>query len=203
MAGHFDFTERLLRFGEVELIERPTPDEAELLPTFRLLEAAFIDHARSVAGPLLAFEPEIAMNISLWMARACWLYLAPEIEMKPNHELAWPTTPKPTIATHLNIDLILRFGVMLHRRTRINRQDDPLVKDLETMFRQWPLTGVLSDVEAEPTTNLDFGGHRGLQILYAERLLEHDRPKWRPKNGRTREVVEQVFQERGREFSEG
>jgi hypothetical protein len=38
----------------------------------------------------------------------------------------------------------------------------------------------LSDIEDGPLVATDFAGHRGLLLLYAERLSANDRPSWRP-----------------------
>ena len=44
------------------------------------------------------------------------------------------------------------------------------------VLRRWPLSGVLSDVVEAPIGPLEFGGHPGLMLLYAERLGDNDRP---------------------------
>ena len=66
---------------------------------------------------------------------------------------------------------------------------------LEEVLCQWPLTGVLSDMEQGPTA-LDLYDHPGLMLLYAERLKAKEKPAWVPV-GRTYEYVEMVFQEAG------
>ena len=60
-------------------------------------------------------------------------------------------------------------------------QSKPLAVRLAEVLRQWPLTGVRSDIHAAPLTPLDFGGHPGLQLLYAERLLRNVKPEWVPR----------------------
>jgi hypothetical protein len=55
------------------------------------------------------------------------------------------------------------------------------------------LSGVLSDVEEEPLTSLDLGGHPGLRLLYAERLARNRKPAWFPPEGPAREYVELVL----------
>ena len=73
-----------------------------------------------------------------------------------------------------------------------------LVIGLERLLREWPLSGVLADLEGGPTTSINFGEHQGLQLLYAERLVETDRPDWVPTTGPAREWVERVYHERGK-----
>ncbi len=75
---------------------------------------------------------------------------------------------------------------------------DPLVALLADVLRQWPLSGVLSDLEDGPPVPPDLGGHEGLMMLYAERLVSHDRPGWLPE-GRALEYVELVRGGRGRD----
>ena len=73
-----------------------------------------------------------------------------------------------------------------------------LPASLATVLRQWPLTGILSDVAEEPLTALEFGYHPGLLILYAERLATNQKPAWFPKTDLAYEFVELVFGQQGR-----
>jgi hypothetical protein len=57
-------------------------------------------------------------------------------------------------------------------------------------------------VAEAPTGDLTFGGHRGLEFLYAERLAGNYRPAWLPPAGRTRDAVELVFQQQGKTLPE-
>jgi hypothetical protein len=57
---------------------------------------------------------------------------------------------------------------------------------------------VLSDVADAPTGDLLFGGHAGLELQYAERLVANWRASWLPPAGRTRERVELVYQQMGK-----
>src|SRR5438477_435299 len=79
-----------------------------------------------------------------------------------------------------------------HRRATLRDPGVTLAAELERVFRAWPLSGVLADLDAEPTTDPAFGGHPGLQLLYAERLVRTGRPGWVPKAGPAREWVERV-----------
>jgi hypothetical protein len=71
-----------------------------------------------------------------------------------------------------------------------------LTTRLEEVFRRWPLSGVLSDLDEGPT-RVDFAGHRGLCLLYAERLATNRRPGW-VVEGEVREHIDLVFAETGR-----
>ena len=102
-----------------------------------------------------------------------------------------PLTP----SHHLSADLTLRYLPQVLRRARGLDPSDPLVAQLANVLRTWPLSGVLSDVEEGPLVPLDFGGHPGLMLLYAERLVGNDRPCWRPiTNGPSWDHYELVLQ---------
>src|SRR2546421_443694 len=77
---------------------------------------------------------------------------------------------------------------------------DTLAATWAAALRQWPLSGVLSEVEDGPLTSVEFHGPPGLQLLYAERLARHEKPAW-VAQGRGFELVELVLAERGRERS--
>jgi hypothetical protein len=57
---------------------------------------------------------------------------------------------------------------------------------------------VLADLREPPTADPDFGGHPGLQLLYAERLAAREKASWLPKSGPARERVELVYHRLGR-----
>jgi hypothetical protein len=60
------------------------------------------------------------------------------------------------------------------------------------VLRQWPLSGVLSDVTEPPLTPPEFDGNPGLMLLYAERLARHEKSAWVPQ-GEGREYVQWVI----------
>src|SRR5207253_758696 len=86
------------------------------------------------------------------------------------------------------------------RRAKALMQDDVLTGALERLMRQWPLSGVLTDIVESPLTPIEFGTHPGLSFLYAERLVEHERPGWFPL-GDGMQYVELVWQQLGRDVS--
>jgi hypothetical protein len=75
--------------------------------------------------------------------------------------------------------------------------DDILTRRLVEVLSHWPLSGVLADLNTAPVGDLEFGGHPGLQLLYAERFRRHPRPEWQPQ-GRTGEYLELVVQGYGK-----
>ena len=173
----------------------PTLAPEERAGVLAALRTAFDEHALDVAGPPVAFDPETAITAATVLARACWLLVG--AAAKEPAALKCRAEPKSPSA-HLSADLTLRFLPAVYRRAKL-RGAEPLAAEVETILRAWPLSGVLADLDGEPTAaDLEFGGHPGLQLLYAERLVATGRPGWVPKAGPARERVERVYQERGK-----
>jgi hypothetical protein len=190
------FLDRLLTTGEARLTGRPEPGDRR--EAVEILSRAFAEYRLDVARPPIDFDPESALAAGLFTARACWFAVTRD---DPPEQVAalLPAIPEPaTPATHLSIDLTLRYAVTVYRRARAQNADDALVARLAGAFRHSPLTGVLSDVTDAPARDLAFGGHAGLELLYAERLAANFRPAWLPVGGRIRERVELVFQQMGK-----
>jgi hypothetical protein len=108
---------------------------------------------------------------------------------------ALPQTP----GQHVAADLMLRFLPQIQRRAVALDAAEPLTLLLAKVLRQWPLSGVLSDVTEEPLTALDFSGHPGLLWLFAERWVQRQKPAWRP-TGRGAEYLEAVWADIGRDM---
>jgi hypothetical protein len=198
MASLVEFLRRLLDDGEVIFTERPRPGSDEEARAY--LERAYVDYRLEIAGPLLAFDAKTAVAASQLVWHACWFLVNHD---EPNTELEKHLTlpaPPTTAAQHLSADLVLRYLPHVYRRAHALAPDDLLSALLAKVLRQWPLTGVLADVREEPLTPLDFGGHPGLMLLYAERLAQHEKTAWFP-TGAALEYVEWVFQEQGKERS--
>ncbi|HVK14153.1 MAG TPA: hypothetical protein VM597_35760 [Gemmataceae bacterium] len=157
-----------------------------------VLRVAFADQVLDVAGPLVAFDPAIALEAADVLARACWSLVAGEsVALELSAEPASPSA-------HLSADVTLRLLPGVYRRARAGDASGDLVAALDRVLRRWPLSGVLADLDGEPTTPPDFGGHPGLQLLYAERLAHTGRPGWVPADGPARQWAERVFSEVGR-----
>lgn len=196
MSALSPFLDRLFTTGEARLSGRPEPDDRRDVE--EVLHRAFAECRLDVAGPLIEFDPDAGFAAALFTARACWFTVSreepPEQVMKLLSAITDPKTP----AAHLSIDLTLRYAVTIYRRVRAQNAEDVLAIRLADTFRRCPLTGVLSDAAEGPTGDLVFGGHAGLELLYAERLAANDRPAWLPAEGRLRERVELVFQQLGK-----
>jgi metal-sulfur cluster biosynthetic enzyme len=194
------FLDRLLTTGEARLTGRPEPDDRR--DTDEILRRAFAEYRLNVAGPLIEFDPDAAHAAALFTARACWFAVSRE-EPPEQVTTLLPTISEPMApAAHLSIDLTLRYAVTVYRRVRAQNAEDVLAIRLADTFRRCPLTGVLSDAAEAPTGGLVFGGHAGLELLYAERLAANFRAAWLPAAGRLRERVELVFQQLGKRLPE-
>ncbi len=161
-----------------------------------LLQQAFGDYRLRVAGPAIAFDSAAALHGARLVYHACWFLLSrdePEAELE--RSLTSAAVPR-SAAEHLSADLVLRFLPHIYRRAHAHDPADRLTILLAEVLRRWPLSGVLSDVADGPLTPLDFDGHPGLWMLYAERLARHEKPAWMP-TGPGLDYVELVYHELG------
>ena len=196
MSALTPFLDHLFTTGEARLTGRPEPDDVR--DTVEVLRRAFGEYRLGVAGPLIEFDPDAATAAALFAARACWFAVSRDETVEQMKELL-PLPPEPkSPGAHLSIDLTLRYVVTVYRRVHAQNAEDALAARLAEVFRRCPLTGALSDVGEGPTGDLTFGGHAGLELLYAERLVTNYRPAWLPPPGRARERVELVFQQVGK-----
>jgi MoxR-vWA-beta-propeller ternary system domain bpX4 len=196
MSAFLEFLNGLLAEGAVRLCGRPVLQAGERARAAERLATAFAGYRLDVAGPPVPFDAEAALAAAERLGLACWFLLR---RTEPPGELVkCLTLPEPprSAAEHLSADLVLRFLPQVHRRARALAPDDVLTGWLARLLRQWPLTGVLSDVEEGPATAVELDGHPGLLLLYAERLAVNLRPAWVPR-GPALGYVELVFAERG------
>ncbi len=183
MAAFSEFLAQLL-FGGKVVFRSPKPPQDR--PTDRdilTLADAFRTFARSVAGPPIAFDGEIAGRAAELVRQASWALVNREerlVDLK--RRLRMPSTPT-TPGRHLSADLLLRYLPQVLRRAAGLDPTDPLIEILGDLLRRWSLSGALADIEEGPLIAPDFDGHPGLLLLYAERLAAHDRPAWRPEPG--------------------
>jgi hypothetical protein len=201
MAEMREFLEQLLNDGKMQFSERPESAREPEPAVLTLLEKAYSSYRLEIAGPPIPFEAKTAWSAAELVRQAGWFLVShdePEPELESRLQLAGPPA---TAAQHLSADVTLRYLPQVHRRAQALSPDDLLVKKLTTILRQWPLSGVLADIEEEPLGPLDFDGHAGLCLLYAERLACHEKPAWQPR-GPALEYVRWVWQELGKELSD-
>jgi MoxR-vWA-beta-propeller ternary system domain bpX4 len=167
-------------FDRGEIVFRAPPRDRPSVEAVAILAEAFQAHALEVAGPPIAFDATVATAAAEFLRQSSWaLVNRDERASDLERRLKLPTAPL-TPSEHLSADLLLRYAPQVVRRARGLDATDPLVVIVSRALQSWPLSGVLSDVADEPLVGLDFGGHPGLLLLYAERALANDRPGWRP-----------------------
>jgi hypothetical protein len=196
MAVLSAFLHGVLSAGQL-LLREPLPPHAEP-DAMELLAEVYRDHALRVAGPPIAFDGPTALAAGRVLYQASWYLLNANTPVEEK-TLQMPGEPR-TPSRHLSADLLLRFLPAVHRRAQALRPGDALAARLAEVLRRWPLSGVLADIPDGPTTPLDFGGHPGLQLLYAERLAQHEKAGWFPAEG-AMQAVELVWQDLGRDTS--
>jgi hypothetical protein len=193
------FDEFLTRlFDEGKIIFRTAPRDRPSASAVAVLTAAFEAYRLAVAGPRIAFDPEIALAATELVRQASWALVNRDERMTDLvKRLKMPVSPL-TPSQHLSADLTMRYLPQVLRRARGLDPSDPLVAQLSNILRTWPLSGVLSDGAEGPLVPLEFGGHPGLMLLYAERLIGNDRAFWRPvQRGPSWDYYELVLEERG------
>ena len=196
MPGLMLFLRELLEEGAVTLRTPPAPDPAECREARDWLAEVYSEYRLDVAGAPLEFAAEHAQAAAEFFWQTCWCLVRRDLEAELiEKHLQFPLRPQ-TPAQHLTVDLLFRYMPQVHRRSRALSKDDILTRRLEEVLSQWPLSGVLADINTAPVGDPEFGGHPGLQLLYAERFRRHPRPEWQP-NGRTGEYVELVCLEYG------
>lgn len=195
MSPFAEVIHALLHEGSVHLRQPPRLAAEEQAAVSAVLEAAYRDARREVAGVPLDFAAATAVQAATFVAWSCWFLLhrgepAREVEAA----LVGPQTAA-SAAEHLSADLLFRHLPVVHRRARAINPGDVLTVRLEEVLRRWPLSGVLADIDEPPLSPVDLGGHPGLLLLYAERLARQRRPAW-VVDGPAREYIELVFAER-------
>ena len=103
-----------------------------------------------MAGPPIAFDPQIACAAAEFLRQASWALVSRDERLTDlEKRLKMPDSPL-TPAQHLSADLTLRYLPQVLRAARGLDPSDPLVAAARERPRRWPLSGVLSDVEEGP-----------------------------------------------------
>jgi MoxR-vWA-beta-propeller ternary system domain bpX4 len=175
-----EFLTELLKEGKIVFRSAKAPHDRISQPAVAFLGEAFKIHSRAVAGPPIAFDAETASAAAEFLRQSSWALVNHDERMADlEKRLKMPGAPA-TPSHHLSADLTLRYLPQILRRARGLNPDDPLVERVASVLLRWPLSGVLSDVAEAPVPPMDLGGHPGILLLYAERLIDNDRPGWRP-----------------------
>ena len=192
------FLDRLFRQGRIVIEEPPawkTPEDPTALAVCR---RAFAEYRLDVGGPLLDLNSEIVLASARLLYAAAWfLFHFEQPDQDVAKVLAFPKKPG-SASQQLSVDLVFRYLPAILGRARALPTGDVLAGILAEVLRHWPLSGVLADLPAGPAEPLDFSGHSGLQLLYAERLAQHFKPAWLPGEN-DRAHVELVWTELGKD----
>ncbi len=198
MAEFAEFLETVLTDGRIVL--SLAPGEKDDPFASEILARAYATQALSLAGPMLPMDDGVALAAGRVLHWSAWCFVNPGLALEaPERRLLMPMQPMSP-AQHLSADLCLRYLPILLRRARANVQDEMLPRMLRQTLRDWPLSGVLSDIAEPPSSPIGFGTHPGVNFLYAERLLKHTRSGWIP-DGIAREYAELVWREHGQDTS--
>jgi hypothetical protein len=180
MTPFHEFLTELLKDGRVVFRSAKAPHDRPRQEDIALLEKSYNVFRLSVAGPEIPFDQAVGYSAAELVRQASWGLVNHDDRVSDlKKRLMMPIAPRAP-AHHLSADLMLRYLPQILKRARGVDPADPLISILEGLMRAWPLSGVLSDVVEAPIEPLDFGGHTGLLLLYAERLTANDRPAWRP-----------------------
>jgi hypothetical protein len=199
MSAFADFLEGLFSSGEVLLREPPNVEAGESPRAREFLRDFYAVERLQVAGPPLDFDSDVAVAAAGVLWRACW-FLLEHGDPPATLERALALPPRYTAAAIFSADLSFRYLPQIQRRALSLSSEDVLPRLLARTLREWPLSGALSGVAEAPLSPLDFAGHTGLMLLYAERLAVRPRPDWTP-GGRTRDYLELVYQGKGLELT--
>ena len=199
MSPLAQFLDVLLHDGRAVLRDPPSSPLVEDKAATGLLHRAFADHRLTVSGPLLDFAPATALAAARLVYAASWLLISrAEQESELDRLLVSPPPPRSP-SEHFSADLVLRFLVHIHRRSRAHDPADRLTSLLADLLRRWPLTGVLADLDDMALTPVDFSDHGGLMMLYAERFVAHPKSGWEP-TGKGLEYLELVCNAIGKDI---
>jgi hypothetical protein len=188
-----DFLAELFRAGTITFRRPPQPSSLASPEVTGLLERAYAMYRLDIAGPAIALDMDLACAAAEVIRQASWALLCHHDRAEDLERRVKMPRPPATASDHFSADLLLRYLPQIHRRARALDPSDSLVALLGQVLRQWPLSGVLAGLDDGPTSALEFGGHEGLMLLYAERLAQREpaTSPWRPE-GRPLEYVELV-----------
>jgi hypothetical protein len=203
MSAFHEFLAQLLDDGKIVFRSARPPEDRPRARDVETLARAFESYQLTVAGPPIRFDPQVAAGAAEFVRQASFALVSRAEGVAVLEKRLRLPGPPVTASQHLSADLTLRYVPQIVRRSRGLDPFDPLAGLLEKALRFWPLSGVLSEGEEGRSVALDFDGHAGLMLMYAERLIQNDRPQWRPEPpGLAWEYYELVLAEHGRSAPE-
>lgn len=174
------FLRPLLEEGRVVVSAETPADTPVTAATVAILDHVFRAETLDLAGPPLAFDAAVAVGAARVFREACRAVYDPsQDEEELARRLTWEAHPESP-DHHLAADLVFRFLPQVYRRARAVSPLGPLPTMLQRLLADWPLSGVLAALDDGPSAPPDLGEHPGIGMLYAERFLRREHPKWRP-----------------------
>ena len=147
-------------------------DEADRRDAGKLLAGWHREAVLDLPGAPLAFHPRAALWGALMAFRAASFICFRDVEeatirqLLPDHSL--PDDPAPE--AHFSADLCLRHWPEMARMARARSEDDPLVKAMQRLAIQVPLSSLGMQIPV-PGDHAVLR-HPGLRQFFAERALE-------------------------------
>lgn len=201
------FLKRLLQDGRILLEPGAWRgwDDSDLDNARALLRRSYVRWSLDMPGPSMPFDETIALGAGQILFHASRAFALTDHASWQALNAGRPRLGTPSLACeHASADVSLRFLPDLHRRAlaAIEEPSDPFLVYLSDLLRRWPLSGASASIDDPPTSSLEFDGHRGLRMLYAERLLHSptDKFSWIP-SGDGWEVLRWVAAAEGLENS--
>ncbi|WZO96100.1 hypothetical protein EP7_003082 [Isosphaeraceae bacterium EP7] len=195
-----EFLAGLLSEGVAVFESPPVPARGTSARAVELLAGAYDAYRLDLAGPTIPFDPEVACEAGELVRQACWAMVSRGDRVADLAGRLAMSGPPVRPSDHASADLLFRFLPRLYRRARSTSPVDPFVGLIADLLRRWPLSGVLAGLDEPPLAPIDLGGHPGLLLLYAERLVVQHRPSWEPV-GAGLDYLELVRQDRSRSGS--
>ena len=164
------FTE-LFESGRVLVASEPL---AELVPE---VDPILISAEKVAALNLAGTAPPFCLSTARWAAlllyRATQFVVCRDIDAKATQLLLQEKCPQPHCPqTDYSADLAFQYLPGVIAMTRAIASADPLLEQLLTLARDWPLSTV-GVSEVGPVDVQAFIGHPGLRQLYADRIISH------------------------------
>jgi hypothetical protein len=197
MTSFAELAENLVDRGRIVLLQPPRLAVEEQPAVLQVLEKAFNDYRLEIAGSLIPFHGSTALAAAQIVFMSVWLLHNHDSSEADIEKVLTMPEPPTRPEHHLSADLTFRLLPAIYKRARALAPDDVLCQILQGILRGWPLSGVLSDVAEPPNASLDFGGHSGLLMLYAERLARHEKSAWFPDRPASA-YVELIYSELGK-----
>ena len=134
MTPFHEFLTQLFDQGKIVFRDAPRAIGPRRRPS-RSWPAAFETYSLAVAGPRIAFDPEIACAAAEFLRQASWALVNRDERMTDlEKRLKMPGSPL-TPSQHLSADLTMRYLPQVLRRARGLDPSDPLVARIANVLR--------------------------------------------------------------------